>query len=52
MKKSTKVTRFDFITSNEETGNILSSMKSNQKVYCRLVEGLRLLGNFTGKTEV
>lgn len=52
MKKSNKSNKFDLIASNEEASKVLSSMKTNSKIYNRLVEGLKLLGSFDGKTEV
>ena len=52
MKKSNKPNKFDLTASNEEVSVVLSSMKNNSKIYNRLIEGLKLLGNFDGKTEV
>lgn len=52
MKKSNKPNKFDLTASNEEASAVLSSMKTNLKIYNRLIEGLKLLGSFDGKTEV
>ena len=40
---------FDLVSSNEEVNSVLNNMKSNSKVYLKLITGLQLLGNFEGK---
>jgi hypothetical protein len=51
MKEKKKKT-FDLVSSNEEVNSVLNNMKSNSKVYLKLITGLQLLGNFEGKTEI
>lgn len=51
MKEKKKKT-FDLVSSNEEVNSVLNNMKSNSKVYSKLITGLQLLGNFEGKTEI
>ena len=51
MKEKKKKT-FDLVSSNEEVNSVLNDMKSNSKVYLKLITGLQLLGNFEGKTEI
>lgn len=51
MKEKKKKT-FDLFSSNEEVDSVLTNMKSNSKVYLKLITGLQLLGNFEGKTEI
>lgn len=51
MKEKKKKT-FGLFSSNEEVNGILNSIKSNSKVYLKLITGLQLLGNFEGKTEI
>ena len=40
------------VSSNEEVNSVLNNMKSNSKVYLKLITGLQLLGNFEGKTKI
>ena len=51
MKEKKKKT-FGLFSNNEEVNSILNSIKSNSKVYLKLITGLQLLGNFEGKTEI
>ena len=51
MKEKKKKT-FDLVSSNEEVNSVLNNMKSNSKIYLKLITGLQLLGNFEGKTEI
>lgn len=51
MKEKKKKT-FNLVSSNEEVNSVLNNMKSNSKVYLKLITGLQLLGNFEGKTEI
>lgn len=41
MKKSNKPNKFDLTASNEEASKVLSSVKTNSKIYNRLIEGLK-----------
>lgn len=52
MKKIRKTNQFVLVAKDEETDVILSSIKNNQKLYNRLIDGLKLLGNFLGPTVV
>ena len=51
MKEKKKKT-FNLVSSNQEVNSVLNNMKSNSKVYLKLITGLQLLGNFEGKTEI
>ena len=51
MKEKKKKT-FGLFSNNEEINGILNSIKSNSKVYLKLITGLQLLGNFEGKAEI
>lgn len=51
MKEKKKKT-FGLFSNNDEVNSILNSIKSNSKVYLKLITGLQLLGNFEGKTEI
>ena len=51
MKEKKKKT-FNLASSNEEVNSVLNNMKSNSKVYLKLITGLQLLGNFEWKTEI
>ena len=51
MKEKKKKT-FGLFSNNEEVNSILNSIKSNSKVYLKLITGLQLLGNFEGKAEI
>ncbi len=39
-------------SSNDEVNSVLNNMKSNSKVYLKLITGLQLLGKFQGKAEI
>ena len=51
MKEKKKKT-FNLVSSNQEVNSVLNNMKSNSKVYLKLITGLQLLGNFEGKAEI
>ena len=43
MKEKKKKT-FDLLSSNEKVNSVLNNMKSNSKIYLKLITGLQLLG--------
>lgn len=52
MKKKEKKKIFDLYSNNDEVSDLINKMKSNPKVYLKLMSGLQALGCFDGKTIV
>lgn len=52
MKKNVKGNVLDLYSNNEEINNIIKEMKSNLKVYLKVLSALQILGHFNEKTEV
>ena len=52
MKKGEKKRDFDFYSNNEKKADLIKEMKSNSKVYLKLISALQILGCFEGKTKV
>lgn len=49
MKKKEKNKIFDLYSNNDEVSDLINKMKSNPKVYLKLMSGLQALGCFDGK---
>lgn len=47
-----KEQKFDLISNDEKTLNLLNKFKANSKYYQKILSVLKILGNFNGKTEV
>lgn len=52
MKKIEKKKVFDLYSNNEKISNLIEDLKSNSKVYLKLMYALQILGTFNGKMEV
>lgn len=52
MEQNKKKTKFELSTKNDNIKNVLEVFKENQKLYFRMLEFLKLLGNFDGITDV
>lgn len=49
MKKNEKKKSFDLYSKNEEVSNLIKEMKSNSKIYLKLISALQHLGHFDEK---